>query len=125
MEKEDIVGMMKNVFSNVEIAAPKLLLDKHKVADFCSFCGSSHIAERDHHAGIKPALVSFQITKDAAVEKFRVWIRKKYFAPSKLKQSYKLELAGAYIPYWTLIPRRNQITSYKLALIIMSRKHAL
>ena len=37
-----------------------------------------------------------------------MWIRKRYFAPSKLKQSYKLDnLAGAYIPYWTFDSQTN------------------
>lgn len=92
----------KRVFS-CENCGAETVLDKDKVADFCSFCGSSHIALSDHHAGIKPALViPFQISRDEAVEKFKVWMKKRYFAPSKLIQSYKLnKLSGAYIPYWT------------------------
>lgn len=79
------------------------LLDNDKVADFCTFCGSSHIAVTNHDAGIKPALVlPFQISKDEAVEKFKKWISKRYFAPSKLKKDYELKkISGAYIPYWT------------------------
>ena len=84
--------MMKNVCFKCENCGAETLLDKDKVADFCSFCGSSHIATSEHHAGIKPALVlPFQITKEEAVEKFKVWIRKRYFAPSKLKQSYTIK----------------------------------
>lgn len=79
------------------------LLDKDKVADFCTFCGSSHIAISDHDAGIKPALViPFQISKKEAVDKFKKWIGKRYFAPNKLKHDYELQkISGAYIPYWT------------------------
>lgn len=85
------------------------ILDKDKVADFCSFCGSSHIALSNHHAGIKPALViPFKISKDEAVMKFKGWIKKRYFAPSKLIQSYELShLSGAYIPYWTFDSQTN------------------
>ncbi|HJF33716.1 MAG TPA: hypothetical protein K8V56_18275 [Sporosarcina psychrophila] len=103
LEKEDHSwDDEKRVFKCKNCGA-ETLLDKDKVADFCSFCGSSHIAITDHHAGIKPALVlPFQITKDEAIEKFKAWMKKRYFAPSKLIQSYKLDhLAGAYIPYWT------------------------
>lgn len=92
----------KRVFK-CDSCGAETLLDKDKVADFCSFCGSSHIAISDHHAGIKPALVlPFQIPKEEAIDKFKVWIRKRYFAPNKLKKSYTLDkLSGAYIPYWT------------------------
>jgi len=92
----------KRVFK-CDSCGAETLLDKDKVADFCSFCGSSHISTSEHNAGIKPALVvPFQISKDEAVDKFQVWIKKKYFAPSKLAQTHKLDkLSGAYIPYWT------------------------
>lgn len=85
------------------------LLDNDKVADFCTFCGSSHIAVTDHDAGIKPALVlPFQISKDEAVEKFKKWISKRYFAPSRLKKDYELKkINGAYIPYWTFDSHTN------------------
>ncbi len=92
----------KRVFK-CENCGAETLLDKDKVADFCSFCGSSHIATSEHRAGIKPALViPFRITKEEAVDKFKVWIRKRYFAPSKLKQTYQLnKITGTYLPYWT------------------------
>lgn len=103
LEKEDHSwDNEKRVFKCKNCGA-ETLLDTDKVADFCSFCGSSHIAITDNHAGIKPALVlPFQITKEEAVKKFKAWMKKRYFAPSKLIQTYKLDhLAGAYIPYWT------------------------
>lgn len=92
----------KRVFK-CENCGAETLLDKDKVADFCSFCGSSHITISEHHAGIKPALViPFQITKEEAVEKFKGWMKKRYFAPSKLAQLHQLNhLVGTYIPYWT------------------------
>ncbi|WP_082294965.1 hypothetical protein [Sporosarcina ureilytica] len=98
----------KRVFSCQNCGAESVL-DKDKVADFCSFCGSSHISLSDHHAGIKPALViPFQISKDEALEKFKAWMKKRYFAPSKLSQSYELKkLSGAYIPYWTFDSQTN------------------
>ncbi len=103
LEKEDHSwDDEKRVFKCKNCGA-ETLLDKDKVADFCSFCGSSHIAISEHHAGIKPALVlPFKITREESVEKFKVWMKKRYFAPTKLIQSYKLDtLTGAYIPYWT------------------------
>lgn len=109
LEKEDHSwDDEKRVFS-CENCGAETVLDKDKVADFCSFCGSSHIALSDHHAGIKPALVvPFQISKEEAVEKFKTWMKKRYFAPSKLIQSYEMKnLSGAYIPYWTFDSQTN------------------
>ncbi len=106
--EEDSWDDEKRVFKCNNCGA-ETLLDKDKVADFCSFCGSSHIAKSENHAGIKPALVlPFQITKEVALEKFKLWMKKRYFAPSKLAQSYKLDkLAGAYVPYWTFDSQTN------------------
>lgn len=92
----------KRVFK-CENCGAETVLDKDKIADFCAFCGSSHIAVTDHDAGIKPALlIPFQVAKEEAVQKFKLWIRKRYFAPNKLKHNYELQkISGAYIPYWT------------------------
>ena len=91
LEKEDHSWDDEKRVFKCENCGAETLLDKDKVADFCSFCGSSHIAISEHHAGIKPALVlPFQISKEEAVEKFKVWMKKSYFAPSKLIQSYQL-----------------------------------
>lgn len=92
----------KRVF-RCENCGAETLLDKDKVADFCTFCGSSHVTKSNHNAGIKPALVvPFQVSKDEAVEKFKAWMKKRYFAPSKLAQSYQLsKMTGTYLPYWT------------------------
>jgi len=98
----------KRVFK-CENCGAETLLDKDKVADFCSFCGSSHVAKSEHHAGIKPALViPFQISKEEAIEKFTKWIKKRYLAPSKLRKTYQLnKISGAYLPYWTFDSETN------------------
>ncbi|MFD1926638.1 hypothetical protein ACFSFY_00935 [Sporosarcina siberiensis] len=103
LEKEDHGWDDEKRVFKCDNCGAETLLDKDKIADFCSFCGSSHISISKHHAGIKPALVvPFQISKEEAVEKFKVWIRKRYFAPTKLKKSYQLsKITGTYLPYWT------------------------
>lgn len=92
------------------------VLDKNKVADFCSFCGSSHISVTEHDAGIKPALVlPFQIAKEEAIDKFKKWILKRHFAPNRLKKEYELEkLSGAYIPYWTFDSDTRSVYTVKI-----------
>ena len=56
LEKEDHSWDDEKRVFKCENCGAETLLDKDKVADFCSFCGSSHIAISEHHAGIKPAL---------------------------------------------------------------------
>lgn len=103
LEKEDYSWDEEKRVFQCENCGAQTLLDKDKVADFCSFCGSSHIAKSDDHAGIKPALVvPFQVSRDEAVLKFKEWMKKRWFSPSKLMQTHELSLlTGAYIPYWT------------------------
>ncbi|MEK3934454.1 hypothetical protein MKY41_03970 [Sporosarcina sp. FSL W7-1349] len=96
----------KRVF-RCENCGAETLLDKDQVAAFCTFCGSSHIAVSEHQAGIKPALVvPFQIPKEEAIDKFKDWMKRRYFAPSKLSQTYQLnKMTGTYLPYWTFDSR--------------------
>jgi LSD1 subclass zinc finger protein len=75
------------------------------VSDSCPCCGSPQVvkdATTTH--SIKPkALLPFAISQDKAFEQFREWIKKLWFAPSKLKlfASQLEKLTGLYIPYWT------------------------
>ena len=110
----------KRVFSCKNCGA-ETVLDKDKVADFCTFCGSSHISSSENHAGIKPALVlPFQVPKEEAIEKFKVWINKRYFAPSSLKKSYQLsKITGGRSSLLHSIRRPVQILSYESEPIIM------
>ena len=79
------------------------ILQGQNVADFCSFCGSSHIEKTDNNAGIRPSLViPFHIARTQAEAMIKEWISKRYLAPSKLKTRHTLDrLTGIYIPYWT------------------------
>ncbi|MEK4024697.1 TFIIB-type zinc ribbon-containing protein [Sporosarcina sp. FSL W7-1283] len=92
----------KRVFS-CDSCGAESVLDANAIADFCSFCGSSHIAVTEKDAGIQPGLmIPFHISKDEAHAKFKEWIKGHFFAPSKLKVSYRLQkISGAYLPYWT------------------------
>lgn len=92
----------KRVFSCGNCGAESVL-DANVVADFCSFCGSSHITVTDHDAGIEPGLlIPFQVSRDQAQAKFKDWIKGHFFAPNALKKTYRLnKIAGAYLPYWT------------------------
>lgn len=81
----------------------EISFDEHQVATVCPMCSSTQIATAKQKAGIPPeGIVPFQIDKKDAQEKFRVWIRKRWFAPNDLKKSYgEGLLVGMYLPFWT------------------------
>jgi DNA-directed RNA polymerase subunit RPC12/RpoP len=79
----------------------------------CPFCGSNMIFSGSSSRLIKPeGILPFKITYKEAIESFRRWIQKLWFAPGKLKQYAQSEgkLAGVYVPFWTY--DSNTTTSY-------------
>ncbi len=81
----------------------ELVFEAHNSAKFCNYCGSSHISEHQLEKTIPPGyLVPFKITEKEAGTRFVEWLKKRWFAPSDLKSSYKNDrLKGTYVPYWT------------------------
>lgn len=87
-----------------ESCGAESLLDSHVTASFCSFCGSSHIITiADDNTKIAPeSLVTFKISKEKAYALFKGWLKRRWFAPTKLKENItNNNLNGTYIPYWT------------------------
>ncbi len=80
------------------------VVDDSTAADYCVFCGSSHIVVSEgEDVGIKPeTLIPFKITKIDAENKFKKWIKGKFFAPKELKSKQAINrLKGTYIPFFT------------------------
>ncbi len=74
------------------------------VAFKCPFCASPNVNAEAHDAKvIRPSgILPFKVTKPAALEKFKVWIGKGFFAPGNLKRLAQLDLIrSVYIPFWT------------------------
>ena len=66
----------------------------------CPFCGGTNVVKLEDMKGLKPdSVLPFAITKDNAVESGQKWIKKKFFAPSKLKKNFTVDnFNGVYIP---------------------------
>ncbi len=86
-----------------ENCGAETLVDAKNTAEFCAFCGSSHILKSDGENTIVPeSLIPFKITKENAQKQFKKWISNRCFAPRALKHQYKSDkLSGVYIPFWT------------------------
>ena len=84
--------------------AASFSLDAHIHSGECPFCGTDVVTETSRAKPIKPkALLPFDITAKQALESYRSWLGKRWFAPNKLKQYAREDggLHGVYLPYWT------------------------
>lgn len=79
------------------------LLGPGETATLCPFCGSPHVLEDQSAAGIAPeSVLPFRIGQRKAVEAFRKWLKKRWFAPGKAKKMATLgQITGVYLPHWT------------------------
>lgn len=80
----------------------QVAFDERATATVCPLCGSAHIATDRQKTGIPPeSVIPFQVDRQAAVQKFREWVKGLRFAPSMLKESYQEErLTGRFVPFW-------------------------
>jgi len=81
----------------------EISFDKAQIAAVCPMCGSTQIAGQKRQAGIPPeGIVPFRVDKQDAQEKFRRWVKSRWFAPNEFKQKYQEgALSGLYLPFWT------------------------
>lgn len=81
----------------------EITFDEHQVSAVCPMCASTQLAEVKQAAGIPPeGIIPFQIDEKEASQKFRSWVKSRWFAPNKFKKSYcEGALKGMYLPFWT------------------------
>lgn len=113
--KENITDsdMIEVIAVKCDNCGAKVSLGENKTAGECVFCGS-HLGGQGHSVKeIKPeSMLPFKITHKEAAENFRLWLKKRWFAPNKLKEFARLDgLKGIYSPYWTY--DSNTTTQYR------------
>lgn len=81
----------------------ELIFDESVTAEFCSYCGSSHIVEEENKDYITPDyLIPYKVSEKQGLDLFKSWIGGKFFAPNVVKNGAKSDrLIGNYVPYWT------------------------
>lgn len=70
----------------------------------CPFCGSNIVATAHVKIDILPgSVLPFAIARDQAIDKFRVWVRSRWFAPTALRRESFIDatVSGTYLPAWT------------------------
>lgn len=91
----------------------KNVISKKDITSHCPFCGSASVIKIDELVGEKPnRVIPFKIGNDGAVAAYKKWIKKKFFAPSKIKKDIPNPiLTGVYIPTWTY--DANSLSTYR------------
>jgi len=91
----------------------EITLGEQQVAATCPMCASTQIADVKQQAGIAPeGIVPFKIDRHDAQNKFRAWVKSRWFAPGDFKQKYgEGALSGMYLPFWTY--DASVLSSYK------------
>ncbi|MEL6865884.1 MAG: hypothetical protein AAFP19_15770 [Bacteroidota bacterium] len=82
----------------------KFTVESEKVKVNCGFCGSTNVnVEAYDHQYIQPiGIIPFYISRKEAEDRFKEWVGKGVFHPTKLKSKASVEnLHGVYIPFWT------------------------
>ncbi len=79
------------------------IYDELTLSSVCPFCGSNQVMEVDTKKTMQPAgVVKFKIDKKTAGERFKAWIKKKFFCPSAAKKNAEPDkFTGVYVPLWT------------------------
>ncbi len=79
--------------------------DPNIVSSECDFCGSPLVSKEAHTSQLiaPKAMLPFKITVTEAYDAYKLWLKKLWFAPNKLKKQARQseDLAGIYTPYWT------------------------
>ena len=80
----------------------EMLTDEFTSATVCAFCGTPGMMEDRLSGQLKPAYVlPFRVTKEAAVEQFRRWMKGNLLTPKGFSSQSTLEkITGVYVPFW-------------------------
>lgn len=79
-------------------------LNPHTISTECPFCGSKRVVEENKEEEIIniAGIIPFIITEKEVKENYKKWIKRKMFAPSKLKKGkISPKYSGVYIPFYT------------------------
>ncbi len=81
----------------------KEIISNKDIAKECSFCGNNNIVKSHELPGLKPqGIVPFKMPMEKVASIAKSWIKKKFYAPRKFKQSAKAEnIRSIYSPVFT------------------------
>ena len=77
-----------------------ITIDSYETVVKCTYCGATNVIKLEDLKGLKPdSILPFAISQQDASDSGKKWIKKKFFAPIKLKRSFSVNnFKGVYIP---------------------------
>ena len=90
----------------------KVVLENYATTEECPYCGATNIVKKERLSGLKPdSILPFSVTRESAFASGKKWLKKKIFAPTKLKKNFKVEqFKGIYEP--TFLFASNTASTY-------------
>ena len=119
-EENDFFNTIKSTINNDEVKKASckncgavIIIDKQDITTKCPFCDTSIVLAIDEINGLKPdRVIPFKIDDKVGKENYGKWIKKRFFAPSKLKKDIpNLNMYSIYTPSWTF--DTNVIATYE------------
>lgn len=94
----------------------KTMVEDYEFSPLCSFCGATNIVEVEELPGLKPnAVLPFSRNRQETGEFSQKWIKKKFFAPTKLKKQFKVDtIKGIYMPVFTFDSKVSSVYKARL-----------
>jgi len=93
----------------------KTSVEDNTISSECPFCGSKYVINQESISSlIKPkSLLPFKVTQKEALDAFKKWLKKLWFAPPKLTKlaTQTDKMNGVYVPFWTY--DSNTVTRYR------------
>lgn len=91
----------------------KITLENYATTEECPYCGATNIVKKERMKGLKPdSILPFSVTKEEAFASCKKWLKKKIFAPTKLKRNFTANrLKGIYEP--SFVFASNAVSTYE------------
>lgn len=77
-----------------------VVLENFATTEECPYCGATNIVKKESMQGLKPdSILPFSVTRENAFACGKKWLKRKIFAPTKLKRNFRVEqFKGIYEP---------------------------
>lgn len=89
-------------FYHCESCGAEVMADDNTAATFCYYCHSPVILQGRVSGEFRPSkVIPFRLSRDAAVQQFKDWCKKKWFLPNDFTSDAQMEkIVGLYVPFW-------------------------
>lgn len=106
----------ENKTSNCTNCGASLNIEEREITKTCPYCNSNFVLENEEINGLIPDLIiPFALSKESAIEKYKLNAKKKHFVPNKFKKSPNLDnIYGTYIPSFSFDATTDSIYNGKI-----------